>query len=329
MEQVVGTTPVEDVAVVDEVVGSQGQDRELTPDDVFTPGNSSEDFFRANSVESEEQPVEAALPEDTVPEPQEVAPQDSENETVRYQYWQSEADKARNENESLKQQLQQNQPQPAQAEADSKQEESYESFPPPPDKPAKPAGYNKEEAWSDPASTSAQHLEEVDKWRENMDEYNRLHTDYNVAVIAEERDKLIKERQDIQRKQAEKEAYDSNLTMIGDHLAKTYNASSDEIKNFVEVMDKPESVTVDNLFQLYRMRQTGVVNGQPEGGKEPIKSAESATPSNESFDQMKRAQQVPSPMGVLPSANKAASSSPEDGILDSMIGDYNKRNPWT
>jgi len=328
MDEVKGTTPADDVAVIDDVVGSPVQDRELTPDDVFTPGNSSEDFFRANAVEPEE-PVESALPENTVPQAEAEAPQEPENETVRYQYWQSEADKARNENEALKQQLQQSQAQPAQAVEDSKQEESYESFPPPPDKPAKPAGFNKEEAWSDPASTSAQHLEEIDKWRENMDEYNRLHTDYNVAVIAEERDKLIKERQDIQRKQAEKEAYDTNITMISDHLAKTYNASADEIKNFVEVMDKPESVTVDNLFQLYRMRQTGVVQGQPEGGTVPIESAKSDTPSNESFDQMKRAQQVPSPMGVLPSANKAASGSPEDGILDSMIGDYNKRNPWT
>ena len=124
----------------------------------------------------------------------------------------------------------------------------------------------------------------------------------------------------------EKEAYDNNITMIGDHLAKTYNASADEIKNFVDVMDKPESVTVDNLFQLYRMKQGGAVQGHPEGGT--IEQAESTTPSQESFDQMKRAQQVPSPMGVLPSANKSTSSAPEDSVMDSMIGEYKSRNPW-
>ena len=91
-------------------------------------------------------------------------------------------------------------------------------------------------------------------------------------------------------------------------------------------MDKPESVTVDNLFQLYRMRQGGAVQGQPEGGT--IEQAESSTPSQESFDKMKRAQQVPSPMGVLPSANKSTSSSPEETVMDSMLSEYKSRNPW-
>jgi len=327
MEIPQGTTPPEDVAVVDEVVGSQEVTNELTPDSIFDQKGQVEDFFRANEVEeTESSAVDQASPVEVPQEaqPQSTAPAEEEgtNDTVRYQYWQSEADKARNELESLKKQVA---VQPQTQEA-AQQEESYESFPPPPDKPAKPGGFNREEAWSDPSSASAKYLDEVDQWRDSMDEYSSLKQDYNVAVINEEREKLTRERQDIQRRQAEKEAYDNNITMIGDHLAKTYNATADEIKNFVDVMDKPESVTVDNLFQLYRMRQNGTVQGQPEGGT--IEQAESSTPSQESFDQMKRAQQVPSPMGVLPSANKSTSSSPEENIMDSMISDYKSRNPW-
>ena len=324
MDEVQGTTPQEDVAIVDDVVGSPETTNELVPDDTFvSSGNDIEDFFRVNKVDEEVQPEEPMLPDQVAQEPvPEQKAEESDNDTVRYQYWQSEADKARNELESLKKQVAE---QPQKQEA-AKQEESYESFPPPPNKPSKPGGFSREEAWSDPSSQSAKYLDEVDQWRDSMDEYNSLKQDYNVAVINEEREKLTRERQDIQRKQAEKEAYDNNITMIGDHLAKTYNASADEIKNFVDVMDKPESVTVDNLFQLYRMRQGGAVQGQPEGGT--IEQEESSTPSQESFDQMKRAQQVPSPMGVLPSANKSTSSSPEETVMDSMLSEYKSRNPW-
>ena len=324
MDEVTGTTPSDATAIVDDVVGSQETTNELVPDDTFvSSGNDIEDFFRVNKVDEEVQPEEPMLPDQVAqaPVPEQKA-EESDNDTVRYQYWQSEADKARNELESLKKQVAE---QPQKQEA-AKQEESYESFPPPPNKPSKPGGFSREEAWSDPSSQSAKYLDEVDQWRDSMDEYNSLKQDYNVAVINEEREKLTRERQDIQRKQAEKEAYDNNITMIGDHLAKTYNASADEIKNFVDVMDKPESVTVDNLFQLYRLRQGGAVHGQPEGGT--IEQAESSTPSQESFDQMKRAQQVPSPMGVLPSANKSTSSSPEETVMDSMLSEYKSRNPW-
>lgn len=325
MDEVTGTTPSDATAIVDDVVGSQETTNELVPDDTFvSSGNDIEDFFRVNKVDEEVQSADPILPDQVAQEPAapEQKAEESDNDTVRYQYWQSEADKARNELESLKKQVAE---EPQKQEA-AKQEESYESFPPPPAKPAKPGGFSREEAWSDPSSASAKYLDEVDQWRDSMDEYSSLKQDYNVAVINEEREKLTKERQDIQRRQAEKEAYDNNVTMIGDHLAKTYNASADEIKDFVNVMDKPESVTVDNLFQLYRMRQGGAVQGQPEGGT--IEQAESSTPSQESFDQMKRAQQVPSPMGVLPSANKSTSSSPEETVMDSMLSEYKSRNPW-
>jgi len=324
MEEPKGTTPLDATAIVDDVVGSPEPTNELVPDDTFiSSGNDIEDFFRVNKIDEEVQADEPMLPDQVAQESvPEQKTEEGDNDTVRYQYWQSEADKARNELDSFKKQVAE-QPQTQEA---AKQEESYESFPPPPAKPAKPGGFSREEAWSDPSSQSAKYLDEVDHWRDSMDEYSSLKQDYNVAVINEEREKLTVERQNIQRKQAEKEAYDNNVTMIGDHLAKTYNASANEIKDFVDVMDKPESVTVDNLFQLYRMRQGGAVQGQPEGGT--IEQAKSSTPSQESFDQMKRAQQVPSPMGVLPSANKSTSSAPEDSVMDSMIGEYKSRNPW-
>jgi hypothetical protein len=69
--------------LVDSVVGMEN-----SVDDIFTPG------FGQTEEPVQEEAVE------TTPEVNYETPQD--NEEVRYQYWQSEADKAKNENEQLK-----------------------------------------------------------------------------------------------------------------------------------------------------------------------------------------------------------------------------------
>lgn len=298
---------------------------ELTPDTVFDGGNPMDDFFRVNEVETPEpSAVDTVSPVEVPLESQPAEPQEgpaSENETVRYQYWQSEADKARNENAKLRQMINQQQVQPQQQA--QPQEAEPEAFPPPPPKPQKPGGFTREEAYSDPSSDSAKYLDTLDNWRDNMDDYNRLHQEYNLAVIEDEKDKMASERENIKRADAEREAYSNNMSMIQDHLSKQYNASPDEVKQFVQVMDNPDSINVDNLFQLFRM-QTGQGTGVP---VQPITS-QTQTATSDKFDQMKRAQQVPSPMGVLPSQSGKATGTGEDSLMDSMISDFNKRNPW-
>ena len=47
------------------------------------------------------------------------------------------------------------------------------------------------------------------------------------------------------------------------------------------------------------------------------------------FQQTQRAQAVPSPMGVQPTANNAAQNvDPADSIMDNMISDFKSKNPW-
>jgi hypothetical protein len=44
---------------------------------------------------------------------------------------------------------------------------------------------------------------------------------------------------------------------------------------------------------------------------------------------MQNAQQVPSPMGVMPSGQSNADGrSVEDKIMDTMVGNFNSKNPW-
>ena len=87
--------------------------------------------------------------------------------------------------------------------------------------------------------------------------------------------------------------------------------------DFINTMSKPESVNLDNLVQLYRLNNGG--------------AAQQANPSQPSqeFKQMQNAQQVPSPMGVLPSGQSGADTrTAEDKIMDTMIGNFNSKNPW-
>jgi hypothetical protein len=297
------------------------QSNELTPESVFTADSPIGDFFRANTVDAE---TDTSVPQATPEAAKEV-----DNQEVRYQYWQSEADKAKNENDVLKQQIatmQQNQV-PAEPQQ-AAQEESVESFPPPPDKPRKPSGYNKEEAWSDPSSESAKYQDGVDDWRDQMDDYNRLHNEYSMAVLDEERQSLQEAQQGMMQREQAKINYQNNMQAMNTHLTKEYGATPEEVSSFVDVMDKPDAYNIDNLFQLYRM-QAGTNQSVKTMVNEPIVQAEAITNQNESFEQLKRAQQVPSPMGVLPSSNRQLAGTPEDGLMDSMVNDYNKRNPWS
>ena len=298
------------------------QDSPMTPEQAFdqTQDKSTllDDFFRANKMDpapSEEAQAEPSPVEATSQEaPAEESPID--NDVKRYQYWQSEADKARNENQELVKRLEaleQNQAQPEEMEPI----EEDLSFPDPPVKPGKPRNYSRAEALEDPDSESARYLEAVDSWRDDMDEYNRLHSQYTQAVMVEERERIRQQNEDIQRAQAEKEAYDNNMSQMTNHLRNTYQASDDEIARFVQVMDDPKNITVDNLFQLYRMQNGG------QAGQQPM----TQTAPNESFEQRKRAQSVPSPMGVVPGQSSSQPSGP-DTMMDSMISDYKKRNPF-
>jgi hypothetical protein len=310
-------------------------EQEVTPDmeikgttesqPVSEDTNPLEGFFRANGLDAEEAPIDPFDTNEITPDVpqtqqgQETQKETQDNDEKRYQYWQSEADKARNQNAQMAQRLQalELQSQSPQPTVESAPEEPDRSFPPPPPKPAKPRAYNRAEAMEDSTSESAKYLDEVDDWRDEMDDYNRLHSEYNLALVEEEKAKMQEERDNVMRQQAEAQSRQQQMSQMAGHLRSSYQASDEEIGQFVEIMDKPESVTIDNLFKLFRM-QSG---NQAAGG--PI----TETNPNESFEQMQRAQQVPTSMGVMPSQGNVQGST-EDNMMDSMVTAYKKQNPW-
>ena len=287
--------------LVDSVV-----DAENSVDDIFTPG-----FGQT------EEPVQ----EEAVEAPTEVnyeTPQD--NEEVRYQYWQSEADKAKNENEQLKKTveiLQQTIQKPAESQPEEiSSEPEIEPFRDAPQKPNKPAGFNRAEAIDDPNSASAQYLDAMDSYRDEMDIYNADKLEYEANLLHIEREALMEEQT------RQKEAFESEqrnkeqVNNITQQLRSQYNANDDEVNDFIQKMSDPESLNIDNLWRLYQMDK----------GKVPEQPVAQPSPQ---FNQVQRAQSVPAPMGVQSSANmQQTGKSASDLIMDDLISDYESKNPW-
>ena len=96
-----------------------------------------------------------------------------------------------------------------------------------------------------------------------------------------------------------------------------YKVDSQVADDFVRVMSDPSSISLDNLWKIYASDK-GYSSPQTPANK----------PSGE-FQQVKRAQQIPPSMGVMPSQTGQNEDSIEDKIIDSMITDYNKQNPWS
>jgi len=283
-------------------------------------GSNLDDVFTTGEEAKTEQSAPQGQPDNAAQGTGETS-QPANNDQTRYQYWQSQADKYKNEldaiqQDALQQQQYMQQMQQPQVQQTQPQEES---FPDPPIRPNQPAGFNREEAYSDPSSVSARYMDELDGWRDDMNEYNTLKTQYQTALVDEKLNYMQRERQEeVQRAEAYQQMQNQQMEVIG-HVQGHYGMNESEAVDFMEKMSDPNSITVDNLVQLYRMQQ---------GNAAPQQNAAPAQPSPV-FNQVKNAQQVPSPMGVMPSGqNNQDSRSMEDKIMDTMIGNFNNKNPW-
>ena len=206
---------------------------------------SVESAFTSGNEGSEE----VAAPETGQPAQETIKPVvDNNNDETRYQYWQSQADKYKNELESLKN----TQPAPVQPEAPAVDTDADE-FPSAPSKPQKPRLYSREEAYTDPASESARYDDELSQWRDDMNEYNSLRTQYQSAMLEEKFNKLESDRVEAAKKQEAAAAEAQQQNEIRSHIMGHHGMSESEANDFMTKMSDPNSITVDNLVQLYRM----------------------------------------------------------------------------
>ena len=276
--------------------------------------NSStvEDAFTKPTEQQEIGTPQQGQPQRPEEIPQQGQPLDAKNDERRYQYWQSQAAKRENELTELRQQVEETQ----QPQAPVEQPAPVEEFPPPPEAPRKPGGFSYEEAMSDRQSESARYLEEKESWETDIRQYDTLRHQYDLAVMQE---KLDKQTEYISNEQSQREAQvqqGRQIQQISEHVQGHYGFNPEDTKEFIRTMSDPGSISMDNLVQLFRMNKAG--------GQQP---AVNAGPSPE-FQQMKNAQQIPSPMGVMPSQTNQNTRSDEDSIMDELINSHNSKNPW-
>ena len=302
------TTPEPEVHSVD--IQEEGS---LVDDVIF----GGEKGAVADAFEGTEDVEQAIAEPESVPQQEANVEVPQENDEVRYQYWQSQADKMKNERDQLQQQFNHlaTQQTPAQTEPEPEAEPEPD-FPDPPEKPQKPYNFSMDEALGDPSSESAKFVQQEQGWRDQMDEYKNLQFEYQMAMMQDEREKLRTDRQnDIQRREAET-AQIEQMNGVKQQIMNQYKVDPQVADDFVRVMSDPTSINLDNLWKLY---------ASDKGYSSPQQPANA--PSGE-FQQVKRAQQIPPSMGVMPSQTGQNEDSIEDKIIDSMITDYNKQNPW-
>ena len=283
---------------------------------VFGNINEGSDSVESAFTSGNEGSEEVAAPETGQPAQETTKPVvDNNNDETRYQYWQSQADKLKSENAKLKESMAQQTQAPVQPQAPA--QEQVEEFPAPPEKPQRPRNFSREDAYADPNSESARYLDEHDQWRDNMTEYNALKTQYDNALLQERFDKIEQERVNNAKRAEAYRVQQQQTNEVKDYVTGHYGFSQEQANDFVQKMSNPESLTVDNLVKLYQLTESGSINNQ------------SPTQPSDSFKQVQNAQQVPSPMGVMPSGNANNDGrSLEDKIMDTMVGNFNNKNPW-
>jgi hypothetical protein len=283
---------------------------------VFGDINEGSDSVESAFTSGNEGSEEVAAPETGQPAQETTKPVvDNNNDETRYQYWQSQADKLKSENAKLRESMTQQTQAPVQPQAPV--QEQVEEFPAPPEKPQRPRNFSREDAYADPNSESARYLDDHDQWRDNMTEYNALKTQYDNAVLQERFDKIEQEKVNNAKRAEAYRVQQQQTNEVKDYVTGHYGFSQEQANDFVQKMSNPESLTVDNLVKLYQLTESGSINNQ------------SPTQPSDSFKQVQNAQQVPSPMGVMPSGNANNDGrSLEDKIMDTMVGNFNNKNPW-
>jgi len=267
------------------------------------------------------------LDEGKIPKPEQAQvenvakPVSKGNDEKRYQYWQSQADKMKAENDALKAQMQA--PEVQQPAPPVEETVVQKEFPPPPQRPRKPAGYNREEAVSDPGSQSARYHDVMDDWRDRMDKYNNLYAQYNVALAQERMDALEGKIADKEQQEIASQQQYQAMNELSDYVQATYDLSPEDTQDFIQTMSQPESLNIGNLVDLYKMKGKQVITNVP---TQVGTQAEWRPEPSDTHKQIRRAQQIPSPMGVIPS--KGEDRAPVDSIMDEMIDNHNKKNPF-
>ena len=148
-----------------------------------------------------------------------------------------------------------------------------------PTRPAKPVNYDSSEAYMDPESASYKYREEVDNYRDEMIDYSEQAEQYRLREL-EARENQIRQAQ--QQYEAQKQS-----DGMRDELMGKYGYTPEKAQQFITYYSSPDSLTLDNLVRLDKMRSA------------PSQAEVEQRQKAESMKQKQGKLNVPPPAGVV------------------------------
>jgi hypothetical protein len=214
------------------------------------------------SIFSGEVPVENAGVSDTIA--QETPKETTPDETTRFEYWQSQADKAKGELSTIRNELDyyKNSLAPVEQmirsnpEVLNKLEQSPSNGQPQgypngfqktsvkePSAPEQPLSYNEVDALNDPQSESFKHRLAKEKYRD----------DY-LGFLQKKDQVREKEMQDQYQAQMQQQQTQMMQTQAHSHAVNSYGYDANKANEFVQWAQNPDNLTMDNLAKLFELR---------------------------------------------------------------------------
>ena len=198
--------------------------------------------------------VEGTIAEE--PQTQEESPK---NDSTRFEYWQSQTDKAKGELDTLRQELNyykqnlapveqmlRDNPQildRLESSSSNGQSQEQETSLKEPTEPDRPHSYNEVDAYNDPESDSFKYRIDKEKYR---DEY---------LIHLKEKDQ-IREHEMQRQYQAQMEQQQAQMvqSQATSHAVNNYGWDSNKANEFVTWARNPDNLTLDNLAKLFELR---------------------------------------------------------------------------
>jgi hypothetical protein len=147
-----------------------------------------------------------------------------------------------------------------------------------------------------------------------MQTYNQLASQYEIATMRESYNDKLGKIEKIENQRQEQSEAQAKMQEVRSFVSNNYDLG-ENVEDFITTMNDPSSLNMDDLVGYYKYKKGMASTPAPQVP---------ATPSN-AFNQVKRAQSVPQPMGVQ-SAQGNTPESPSDNFMDALLKNNNKQN---
>ena len=177
-----------------------------------------------------------------------------------------------------------------------------------PEMPKKPTNYDADDALADPTSESYKYREALDNYRDDM------------LLFQDARFEQMAQQQMVQQEAMQQE---QDLQNVRKQLTSDYEMSSDDADKFIQTMSDPQSINMDNLVALFKMQ-----NGTQDVQAPAPASVDGIDPKMQEMMSERQRLATPSPVTAAKGEANTSTSSDEDNIIENMIGNYKRNNPW-